>query len=124
MRFLVDSALSPLVAKRLNDSGHDAVHTRDRGIESAADSEVVRLAVAEQRVIVSADTDFGTILAFTGKLQPSVIQFRRGTQRRPQQQVNLLLANLGAVAEDLVAGAIVTIEQDRISVRALPIERA
>ena len=124
MKFLVDSALSPLVATRLNESGHDAVHTRDRGIESADDSEVLRVALAELRVLVSADTDFGTILALTGEPQPSVIQFRRGTQRRPKQQVELLLANLGAVAEDLVAGAIVTIEQDRIRVRALPIERA
>jgi len=47
--------------------------------------------------------------------------FRRGTERRPDQQATLLLANLAAIGEDLVAGAIVVIEPGRLRVRRLPI---
>ncbi len=32
MRFLVDNALSPEVARGLSDAGHSAIHVRDIGL--------------------------------------------------------------------------------------------
>ena len=63
MKFLIDNALSPYLAEALNGAGHNAVHVRDCGLASASDTEIFKLVAAEKRVIVSADTDFGTLLA-------------------------------------------------------------
>jgi predicted nuclease of predicted toxin-antitoxin system len=71
--------------------------------------------------VVSADTDFGTLLAMRRHKTPSVVLFRGPVPRRPATQVALLLANLPAIDEALGAGAIVVLEPARIRIRSLPI---
>lgn len=75
MRFLIDNALSPALAEGLRQAGHDAVHVRLYGMERAEDSEIAARAEAEDRVVVTADIDFGTLHAFGGGSRPSVILF-------------------------------------------------
>jgi predicted nuclease of predicted toxin-antitoxin system len=108
-------------AEGLRSSGHDAVHVRDRGLQSADDLVVLEHAAIEARVIVSADTDFGAFLALTHESTPSLIIFRRGTDRKPAKQLALLRANMAAIEEAITSGAIVVFENARIRVRQLPV---
>ena len=121
MRFLVDEALSPIVAVLLAAAGHDAVHVRNIGLKSAPDGVVLAAAVDDRRVLLTLDADFGALVAASATASPSVVLFRGNLTRRPDGQVSLLIANLDQIADDLAAGAIVVIGDDRLRVRRLPI---
>ena len=119
MRFLADECLTPDVAKRLAAAGHDAVDVGDLGLLGANDVAVMDAAVESNRVVVSADTDFGELLAKGGREFPSVILLRR--RHDPADQAATILAALPDIETSLTAGAVVVIAENRLRIRSLPI---
>ncbi len=121
MRFLIDNALSPVVVDELRRAGHEALHVRDLGMQASTDGEIFELARSEDRVLVSADTDFGALLALGRTAKPSVVIFRRTSGRRPEAQAKLLLDCLPDARESLERGSVVVIEETRLRIKSLPI---
>jgi predicted nuclease of predicted toxin-antitoxin system len=121
VRLLVDANMSPRVAVELKALGHDAVHVADVGLLKASDTSIADFGARERRIIVSGDSDFGTILARTGGDAPSVILLRHLNDISPMRQVELIQAALASGADALEGGAIVTVSRGRLRVRALPI---
>ena len=59
VKFLVDTQLPPLLANFLTEKQFDAIHTTDfPDGHLLQDGEIVRIAIAENRIVVTKDSDF------------------------------------------------------------------
>jgi predicted nuclease of predicted toxin-antitoxin system len=68
--------LSPGLAQRLSDQGHDAVHAVNLGLQRAQDSDIIARARQGSRTVVTADLDYPRLLALPRTIEPSLILFR------------------------------------------------
>lgn len=122
MRFLVDANLSPRVAVLLSGEGFESIHVGDVDLLTATDQAILAYAAANELVIISADSDFGELLAVSrGAVRPSVVLLRSADRLTPDQQAAILAVNLTAVADELKTGALASIARGRIRIRSLPI---
>jgi len=120
MRFLADMGLAQSTIAFLRAQGHDAVHLRDQGLQQLEDIDIVQKARTEGRVILTHDLDFGRIVALGGTRVPSVITFRL-SDMRPSQVNQRLLSVLERFTEQLEMGALVSVTDNGIRVRSLPV---
>lgn len=122
MRLLIDESLQRDLAGVLSGHGHDAVHVADIGLQGAPDVDVLTKAHADDRVVITADTDFGTLLALSGASGPSVVLLRR-SGRRVHERTRIVLIVLDLVADQLATGSVVTVDNERVRIRPLPVDR-
>jgi len=119
MRFLADMGVSHRTVAWLRDAGHDAVHLRDQGLQRLPNGEIFAKAIAEGRVILTFDLDFGEIVALSRGQRVGVVLFRLKDTTTP-----FLNRRLGTVLADAEAalcdGAIVVVEDSRHRVRRFP----
>lgn len=120
MRFLLDMGISQRVALWLRDCKHDAIHLNDENLYNLPDKLIIEKAVKEKRIILTADMDFGQLLAFNKLQQASVIQFRVSdfTPVNIQSKLELLFDKF---EEQLDSDFLITVEDNRIRFRKLPI---
>jgi predicted nuclease of predicted toxin-antitoxin system len=119
MKLLVDMNLSPQWIPFLRDAGWEATHWSDVGKAEAGDAEIMAYAAAHDYVVVTHDLDFGAILAVTHGKKPSVVQIR-SEDVSPKIIGRQTVAALRHVQRELEAGALLTIESERIRLRLLP----
>jgi predicted nuclease of predicted toxin-antitoxin system len=122
VRFLADMGLARSTVIFLQSFGHDAVHFRDQGLQRMGDDLIVQKALAEKRIILTHDLDFSRIIAVSGVCLPSVISFRLADMRPPQ--VNAYMREvLDRFLEQLESGALISVNEQGIRIRRLPIFR-
>lgn len=123
MRLLLDANLSPALRSELESVGYSASHIDEEGLLGASDEAILAFAAARDLVVVTADSDFAAMLALTGASRPSVVHLRGIAELPRSAHLRLLVDNLPNVAEDLKAGAIVSLSPIRLAVRRLPIHQ-
>jgi predicted nuclease of predicted toxin-antitoxin system len=122
MRFLLDENIPPSLAVLLKRTGHEARHVVEIGYTSTPDFKISAFAAQSGEIILTHDTDFGTILALSGDSKPSVVLFRLQATNN-LVYINLLEKHLSSFGDSLLEGALVVIDEEKIRVRMLPIKR-
>lgn len=120
MKFLLDMGISRGSVAFLRALDHDAVHLGELGLARLPDPDILARALAEDRVVLTHDLDFGELLAASGGSLPSVVSFRLRDMRAAN--VNRYLERILEDHQDaLRRGAILSVTEGRIRVRSLPI---
>lgn len=122
MRLLLDENLSYRIVTRLQQEGHDAVHVTEVGLHDTDDPVIFKWAIDEDRVVVTSDADFSTMLALSGAAHPSVVLLRSSDHLTPMQQADLIIVTIEQAGRELSAGAVASASPERIRLRSLPID--
>lgn len=94
--------------------GHDVTHVGDWGADPG-DTEVLRRAHEEQRVLVTLDNDFGELVIVRGLLHSGLVRL---VGLRAREQGPAVVEVCRRYEADLMAAAIITVHPDRVRVRS------
>lgn len=121
MNLLLNMNVNREMAAPLKKRGHVCRHVGDIGMSRAKDVEIVAEAKRTGEVIITHDLDYGHLLAFSGEKAPSVVILRLRDLR-----LNDVMSRLDAVWDEiekpLQTGAIVSLSDNSLRIRNLPIE--
>ena len=122
MRLLLDQNLSAAAAELLRASGTDVFHTREVGLATAADADILQWCLKQDRVLITLDADCHALLAMSGATSPSVIRIRiEGL--RDEALADLIRRVTEMTEQDLKEGSAVTVNAKSIRVHRLPLGR-
>ena len=118
--FVLDQGLPRSAADHLRAAGFLAVHVSDISMACAADSEILKYGIDHHAIVVTIDADFHALLARHNANAPSMIRIRiEGL--RGEASAKLLIEVFQRCHDDLLHGAAVTVEEQRVRVRRLPL---
>jgi predicted nuclease of predicted toxin-antitoxin system len=121
VKFIANMGISPSTVAFLRQNGHQASHLHELGLDRLSDEEILEKARVESAVILTADLDFGDLLAVQGTALPSVITFRLQppmTSTKVNRYLERILQQHMRVLEQ---GVIISVNEHSVRVRRLPI---
>ncbi len=120
LNILIDMNLTPLWVVEFQRAKHFATHWSTVGAPNAPDSKIMEWARTHECIVFTHDLDFGAILAVTNRRGPSVVQIRTANPI-PSHCGHLVLSAIEEHGALLQEGALLTIDEDRMRIRILPI---
>jgi len=122
MKFLADMGVSPRCVEWLRTQGYDAVHLYEQGLHKLPDSEVLKKAHLENRILLTMDLDFSRILSnLEASNLPLTVIFRLSNQH--PQNIQAMIVEIIPILERYFeqGDAILVVNDNKIRVRRLPI---
>lgn len=111
MKFLLDV---------LHSFGHEGIHAHQIGKDRALDTELLEMALDEDRIIITADLDFPRFLALNLSKRPGIILFRGGNYS-DREMCSLLERVIKRVPTEVIESSICVVDKKRIRITHLPI---
>jgi predicted nuclease of predicted toxin-antitoxin system len=116
VRFLVDAHLPRSLCYILDEAGYDSVHTSQLPLQNRTPDQVINeLSFAEQRIVITKDTDFYYSHLLQGR--PYKLLLIRTGNLRARELVMLIQRQLAAIVGALESHTLV--EVDRLTVRGV-----
>ena len=112
MKFLIDRCAGHRIAVWLHDQGHDVLESKDLGTDPG-DRALLDLAAKERRVLVTIDTDFGTLIYRDRALHCGMVRL---PDVPAQKRIELMAAVLAGHSDDLEEGALITVQRNLIRI--------
>ncbi len=120
IKFIADIHISPLTTADLIGNGFDIQRVSEFLSPTAEDEEIINLAIQKNAVLITQDLDFSNLIVQRGLIKPSVISLR--IEKPTPQRVTEILTNLlPQISEDLLAGCIVSVDDNQFRIRQLPV---
>ncbi len=119
MVILADAPISLRTVQFLRQHGFECYHITEFQMADATDEEIVNFAKENGYTILTEDLDFGSIIAYTKDIEPSVIILRVGNYST--DQINALLINVLPKIKEF-KNSIIVIGRKRVRIRRLPID--
>ncbi|WP_228054720.1 DUF5615 family PIN-like protein [Gloeocapsopsis crepidinum] len=104
----------------MQKQGYDIIRVTEVLPTTATDTEILELARVENRIVLTQDLDFSALVALGGYVQPSLITLRLSSAH-PDLGSQRLLEVLPQLEQVLVEGVAITIEDNGMRYRKLPI---
>lgn len=113
MKLLLDSCVWGGAKAILQAAGHDVVWCGDWA-EDPGDTQILAAAYQDGRVLVTIDKDFGDLAVHQGLPHRGIIRI---VDFAAKQQATACQVVLEQYADDVAAGAIITVERSRVRIR-------
>jgi predicted nuclease of predicted toxin-antitoxin system len=114
MRLKLDENFGPWAQEAFQQRGLDWPSVYDQGLRGAHDEAVLKAAVAEQRVLVTMDTDFGNVVAYPPEHTAGLVVLRVPGRASRTLILTLIKAFLDAVYGHEIGGRLWIVEPGRI----------
>lgn len=122
IHFLLDENITILFKKPFERCDYKVSHVSQVGLLSTPDEKIVEFAANNNFVIVTFDLDFSRIMALSKHQLPSIVTLRI-VGITEEYLENIIRYNFSDLIQPLVEGALVTIDDSRIRIKKLPIQK-
>jgi predicted nuclease of predicted toxin-antitoxin system len=120
IRLLADVHISPKTVADLQKQGYEIMRSSEFLPANAPDINILEFARTQNWVVLTQDLDFSMLVALSRYSQPSLITLRLSSAK-PDIVTQKLLDVLPQIEEALQEGSAITIQDESIRIRKLPV---